>query len=73
MLDQLLEAHLLQEPIAPPALPFQRSAAPASPDDDTETHYGLAYTDEGDDTGYLTGELALTSDLLDDLGEDPDE
>jgi diguanylate cyclase (GGDEF)-like protein/PAS domain S-box-containing protein len=59
---------LLQEPIAPPALPVQR----ATPSDDTDTHYGVAYTGDEDDTGYLTGELALTSDLLDEIGEDPD-
>jgi diguanylate cyclase (GGDEF)-like protein/PAS domain S-box-containing protein len=63
---------LLEDPIAPPALPVQRMSPPAAADDDTETHYGLAYDDE-EDTGYLTGELALTSDLLEEIGEDPDE
>jgi diguanylate cyclase (GGDEF)-like protein/PAS domain S-box-containing protein len=65
---------LLPEPIAPPALPAQRAVEPVLGDDydtDYTTGYATAYAD--DDTGYLTGELALTSDLLDDLGEDPDE
>jgi diguanylate cyclase (GGDEF)-like protein/PAS domain S-box-containing protein len=64
---------LLQEPIAPPALPVQRMSPPATALDDTEPHYGLAYADDEAETGYLTGELALTSDLLDEIGEDPDE
>ena len=59
---------LLQEPIAPPALPVPRTRPS---DADTDTHYGVAYTDE-DDTGYLTGELTLTNDLLEEIGEDPD-
>jgi diguanylate cyclase (GGDEF)-like protein/PAS domain S-box-containing protein len=62
---------LLQEPMAPPVVPAQRSSATAPADADTETHYRFPYSD--DDTGYLTGELALTSDLLDEVGEDPDE
>jgi hypothetical protein len=61
---------LLQEPIAPPAVPLPRP--PAAPNDaDTDTHYGVRYA-EDDDTGYLTGELALTNDLLEEIGEDPD-
>src|SRR4051812_39128671 len=61
---------LLQEPIAPPAVPLPRLAA-SSYDADTDTHYGVGYA-EDDDTGYLTGELALTNDLLEEIGEDPD-
>jgi diguanylate cyclase (GGDEF)-like protein/PAS domain S-box-containing protein len=65
---------LLPEPIAPPMVPGPRATEPALGDDydtDYTTGYGTAYAD--DDTGYLTGELALTSDLLDDIGENPDE
>ena len=60
---------LLQEPIAPLAVPLPRPAAIPF-DADTDTHYGAGYAD--DDTGYLTGELALTNDLLEEIGEDPD-
>jgi diguanylate cyclase (GGDEF)-like protein/PAS domain S-box-containing protein len=65
---------LLPEPIAPPMVPGPRTTEPALGDDydtDYTTGHGTAYAD--DDTGYLTGELALTSDLLDDIGENPDE
>src|SRR3954462_9060280 len=54
---------LLQEPIAPPAVPLPRPAAAVyDAESDTDTHYGVGYA-EDDDTGYLTGELALTNDL----------
>jgi hypothetical protein len=49
---------------------LQRSAT-----DETAPQRPVQFEDDGSgdyDTGYLTGEFALTSELLDEIGEDPD-
>ena len=58
--------------LAPPSTCPCRAGADPELDGDTDTHYGVGYA-EDDDTGYLTGELALTNDLLEEIGEDPDQ
>jgi diguanylate cyclase (GGDEF)-like protein/PAS domain S-box-containing protein len=72
---QDVAGELLPEPVSPPVVPPQRAVDPVPGDDYDTDHrigYGSAYAAEDDDTGYLTGELTLTSDLLDEIGEDPD-
>ncbi|UOY03416.1 putative bifunctional diguanylate cyclase/phosphodiesterase [Blastococcus sp. PRF04-17] len=58
---------LLPQQIEPPAVPVQRSVtAETAPQRPVGT-----WDDEPDDTGF-TGEFALTSELLDDIGDEPD-
>jgi EAL domain-containing protein (putative c-di-GMP-specific phosphodiesterase class I) len=77
MLGELIDApaeivagDLLPESIEPPAVPLPRSLTA-----DTAPHRLVRLDDAepDDDTGYLTGEFALTSELLEEIGEDPDE
>jgi hypothetical protein len=60
---------LLPEAMDPPSLPVQRSAQAG---DDTAPHLPVVAPAD-DDTGYLTGELALTSELLEEIGENPED
>ena len=56
--------------VEPPAVPLQRSAT-----DETAPQRPVQFEDDGPgdyDTGDLNGEFALTSELLDEIGEDPD-
>jgi EAL domain len=78
MLGELIDApveivagDLLPESIEPPAVPLTRSLTA-----DTAPQRPVQLDDRASDdhdTGYLTGEFALTSELLEEIGEDPDE
>jgi hypothetical protein len=78
MLGELIDApveivagELLPETVEPPVVPLQRSAT-----DETAPQRPVQFEDDGSgdyDTGYLTGEFALTSELLDEIGEDPNQ
>jgi EAL domain-containing protein (putative c-di-GMP-specific phosphodiesterase class I) len=78
MLGELIDApveivagELLPETVEPPVVPLHRSAT-----DETAPQRPVQFEDDGPgdyDTGYLTGEFALTSELLDEIGEDPDQ
>jgi diguanylate cyclase (GGDEF)-like protein/PAS domain S-box-containing protein len=78
MLGELIDApveivagELLPETVEPPVVRLQRSAT-----DETAPQRPVQFEDDGPgdyDTGYLTGEFALTSELLDEIGEDPDQ
>ena len=68
---EIVAGELLPETVEPPVVPLQLSAT-----DETAPQRPVQFEDDGPgdyDTGYLTGEFALTSELLDDIGEDPDQ
>jgi diguanylate cyclase (GGDEF)-like protein/PAS domain S-box-containing protein len=77
MLGELIDApveivagDLLPESIELPAVPLTRSlTADTAPHRPVQLDIGEP---DDRDTGYLTGEFALTSELLEEIGEDPD-
>ncbi|TFV85923.1 EAL domain-containing protein [Blastococcus sp. CT_GayMR20] len=68
---EIVAGELLPDEMEPPAVPSPRSA-----NDETAPQRPLLIQDDeprDHDTGYLTGEFALTSELLEEIGENPDE